>query len=80
MITLDEAIKVAKDHNINFDSWEEYKDLYVFYDTKKELSFGGFGGSIVVLKDTGDQRAFSPWAVKYPESLNKKLFIKEGTC
>ncbi len=48
--------------------------------SKKEHSFGGFGGPIVVLKDSVEQRAFSPWAVKYSESLNKKLFIKEGTC
>jgi len=45
--------------------------------SKKEHSFGG---PIVVPKDTGEQRAFSTWAVKYSESLNKKLFIKEGTC
>lgn len=32
--------------------------------SKKEHSFGG---PIVVLKDTGEQRAFSPWAVSIPD-------------
>ncbi len=80
MITLDKAIEIAKDFNLEYDSWEEYKDLYFFYNSKRECSYGGFGGPIVVLKKAGETRAFSPWAMKYPETMSKSKFITDGTC
>lgn len=70
MITFDEALKVAKEKNLNVDSCTEYKDAYEFYSSKAIESFGGGGSPIVIEKTTGD-------ALSFPVALGEGLLSKE---
>ena len=52
MITKNEAIKLAKEHNSAYDYCTEYENAYLF-SIKDFLSIGGFDSPVAVMKETG---------------------------
>lgn len=89
MITFEEAVKTARETRNNINYFVEYKDLYVFglkenlvgVDDETELgetTIGGWDMPFIILKSTGNVMGYSAMAVRSPEKLNQKNFIKEG--
>lgn len=54
MITLQEAIDIAKKHNPGFNAYQEYADAYEFYIDDGVLREGGADMSCIVEKASGN--------------------------
>lgn len=53
IITLDEAVRIAKERDERNDTYQEYEDAYFFYQEDGEEMTGGDDGSIIVMKKNG---------------------------
>lgn len=53
MITLKEAIKIAKDWNDKYDAYQEYEDAYEFYIDDGVIREGGPDNSSIIEKASG---------------------------
>ena len=62
MITLQEAIAIAKAWSDKFDTYQEYADAYEFYVDDGELCYGGGDRSCIIEKDGGRRL---PWALYF---------------
>ena len=62
MITLKEAIKIAKAWNEKYDAYQEYEDAYEFYINDGVLRAGGPDNSSIIEKATGKR---IQWAIYF---------------
>lgn len=53
MISLQEAVEIAKKRNPKFDTCQEYADAYVFYVDDGVVYYGGAEHNCIVEKSTG---------------------------
>ena len=61
MISLEEAINIAKETNPNYDAVQEYADAYEFFVDDGEIKIGGGDGGIVVEKKNGNVLRWSQY-------------------
>lgn len=61
MITLEEAMKIAKSRSENFDTYQEYEDAYAFYVDDGEICDGGGGRFCIIEKASGRIVPFGPY-------------------
>ena len=54
MITVDEAIKKAKERNEKYNAYQEYKDAYSFFIDDGEIRYGGGDNGVIIEKETGN--------------------------
>lgn len=65
MITLQEAIAIAKAWSDKFDTYQEYEDAYEFYVNDGELYYGGGDRCCIIEKKTGRKM---PWALYFMDA------------
>lgn len=63
MIGIEEAIKIAKEHNNKYNAFQEYADAYEFFINDGEIRYGGGDNSIFVLKRDGKILRFADYAM-----------------
>lgn len=79
MITLAEALAVVREARGNcFDSYEEFVDLYLFFDNEELLTDGGLNAPVVIEKSTGILWGLSTFAIKFPKLLDDNNFLDAG--
>lgn len=61
MITLETAIKMAKEVNEEIDTYQEYADAYEFYISSDEAAEGGAGRSCIIDKSAGNKLHFAEY-------------------
>lgn len=79
MITLEDAKKTVKAIRPEFDTFEEYKEIIIFSNSKSQGGFGGYDMPIIVMKSTGKAIGYSEFAVQHPEKLLPEEPVSEGT-
>lgn len=62
MITLKEAIKIAKDWNPKYDAYQEFEDAYEFYINDGVERVGGPDNASIIEKATGNR---IQWAIYF---------------
>lgn len=64
MITLQEAIAIAKKWNNKFDAYQEYEDAYEFFVDDGEITVGG-NHECIINKENGKK---IPWALYFMDA------------
>lgn len=79
MISLVDAENIVKDAmGMIFDSYEEFVDLFLFFDNEELGSFGGYNAPVVIEKATGNMSGLTAFIDKFPELLDEEKFICSG--
>lgn len=79
MITLFDAERIVKEaRGIVYDSYEEFADLFLFFDNQELLTYGGYNAPVVIEKNSGALWGLNAFAVKFPKLLDEKYFIQAG--
>lgn len=65
MITYDEALKKAKSILPGINNCVEYKQGWMFAKNEKEVSYGGGGAPVVILKTDGKAVSMAYFAAKF---------------
>ena len=79
MVSLKEAENIVKEaRGVIYDSYEEFVDLYLFYDNEELGSFGGYNAPVVIEKSTGNIWGLNAFSVKFPNLLDEKKMVTSG--
>ena len=73
MITLQEAINIAKSWNDKFDAYQEYEDVYEFFIDDGEITAGG-NHECIIDKESGRK---IPWALYFMDAERKIVEVGE---
>ena len=65
MITLQEAINMAKKWNPKYDAYQEYEDAFEFFIDDGEIRIGGGDNAIIIEKENGKRL---PWALYFMDA------------
>ena len=74
MITLKDAIRIAKERNNNFNAYQEYEDAYEFFVDDGEITAGGGGRCCIIEKADGK---ILPWAIYFMDADRSIVEIGE---